>query len=932
MRAPAWCSPGSGGDGLLGREEILALELGGLVLLSACQASRGHERWGEDRRLHLGGSLLEAGARCVILARTDLELDLTLELNAALLAQLARGATPAEALRPRARRARDRRDGNGPARAAARCSVLRARRRARTARALVRIHEVQGDGPSVTGPGPFTIEAIVVGDFQEQETRDLRGFFVQEEDADADANPQTSEGIFVFCSSCPVDVMVGDRVRVTGAASEFFDMSQLSATGAGSVEVLAIDQPLPTPASIDLPIPYSDVSTAQADIDTFYEAREGMLVTFVDDLTVSEYFQLGRYGQIVLAEGGRPRQFTDENMPTAAGYEEHLADLAARRIILDDTNDRQNAPLGLIQEDPADDVPTFHPAPGFSVDNYLRGGDVMVELTGALHWSWSGFGGTNAWRIRPIDGEFDYAPERRNERSATPEGVGGSIKVAAFNVLNLFASIDQGIESCGPTALLECRGADSAAELERQIDKLVDAMCAIGADVVGLVEIENDATATLDALTAELDLACGPYAYVDAGAIGADAIKVALIYKADTVSPLGGPAVLATPEFTDPNNTGTPRNRAAIAQTFEEAGAVDAAVTVVVNHFKSKGSPCAGGTDPDDDDVTTGQGNCNLTRTLAAEAQVQWLATDPTGQGAENVLVIGDLNAYRNEDPIVVFENAGYTDLIEKSLGDDAYSFVFDGQIGYLDHALANAALVDKVTGVTVWHINADEVNLLDYNDGQLDSGEASFERKSTATNLYAPDAYRSSDHDPVIVGLQLAPVAPTSPVCRGQAATIYVDADNRVVGGPLDGRAYAGKLIGTWRGDVIVGTRWRDRIYPLSGDDVVCARAGNDLIVDGRGDDRHFGGAGNDVLLGGRGNDLQRGNRGRDILIGGTGRDDLGGGRGGDRIIALDGKQRDRVNGGPGRDFCLVDAEKPRGCEFVPHHRRHGHHGHHPY
>jgi hypothetical protein len=81
---------------------------------------------------------------------------------------------------------------------------------------------------------------------------------------------------------------------------------------------------------------------------------------------------------------------------------------------------------------------------------------------------------------------------------------------------------------------------------------------------------------------------------------------------------------------------------------------------------------------------------------------------------------------------------------------------VFDGQLGYLDHAMSNDALTPQVTGVTEWHINSDEVNVLDYNDGIQDPGEASFERKSNALPVYEPDAYRSSDHDPVIIGLAL--------------------------------------------------------------------------------------------------------------------------------------------------------------------------------
>ena len=130
--------------------------------------------------------------------------------------------------------------------------------------------------------------------------------------------------------------------------------------------------------------------------------------------------------------------------------------------------------------------------------------------------------------------------------------------------------------------------------------------------------------------------------------------------------------------------------------------------------------------------------------------------TIATGSGDPDFLIIGDLNAYAMEDPITTLGSAGYTDLVNTFGGSSSYSFVFDGQLGYLDHALANGSLLPQVTGVNEWHINADEVNVLDYNDGVQDPAEASFERKSNALPIYEPNAFRSSDHDPVVVGLEL--------------------------------------------------------------------------------------------------------------------------------------------------------------------------------
>jgi hypothetical protein len=121
--------------------------------------------------------------------------------------------------------------------------------------------------------------------------------------------------------------------------------------------------------------------------------------------------------------------------------------------------------------------------------------------------------------------------------------------------------------------------------------------------------------------------------------------------------------------------------------------------------------------------------------------------TDPTSSGDADFLIIGDLNAYDKEDPIDAILAGGYTDLLYHYIGEDAYSYVFDGQIGYLDHALANSWLFDEVSNVTVWHINADEPDLIDF--------DTSF-KEDAQVAIYAPDAYRSSDHDPVVVGLGL--------------------------------------------------------------------------------------------------------------------------------------------------------------------------------
>jgi predicted extracellular nuclease len=331
--------------------------------------------------------------------------------------------------------------------------------------------------------------------------------------------------------------------------------------------------------------------------------------------------------------------------------------------------------------------------------------------------------------------------------------VEGDLKVASFNVLNYFTTIDTGALICGPLGGMECRGADTADELTRQRNKILSAMVKIDADVFGLMEIEND---RLDAPTPDYAVAdlvaglndivgAGVYDYIPTGAVGEDAIKQAIIYKPAKVTPIGTFKALTSAYDTGFDDT---KNRPTLAQVFEDPLTGEDFI-VAVNHLKSKGSACVG-----DPDLGDGAGNCNLTRLAAAEVMVDWLADPAIFPDVDNVLIIGDLNSYDKEDPIDAIklgsdDLAGtgddYVDLIHQILGDEAYGYVFDGHTGYLDYALTNKAMEKAVVDVAMWHINADEPDLIDYDMSfKLDAQDA----------LYAPDAYRSSDHDPVVVSL----------------------------------------------------------------------------------------------------------------------------------------------------------------------------------
>lgn len=599
---------------------------------------------------------------------------------------------------------------------------------------VVSIGSVQGAGAASPLAGSVVrIEGTVVADFQ---TTDLDGFYLQDA---GDGSAATSDGIFVFQQdgdNAPgngdgiIDVSVGDVVNVAGAVSEFQGLTEVTAA---DTEVCDTGTAGPSPMPLTLPLE-----------DPAREAVEGMLVTFAQPLKIAEYFEFGRFNTITVAPE-RLFQPTAVVEPGSPEQQALAASNVAAQLIIDDARGRQNPD------------PLIHPnGQPYSLDNLFRGGDVLTGVTGVLDQRvrTGDSPQVSSYGIQPT-----VAPGYQvvNPRPAVPE-VGGDLKVSSFNVLNYFTTLDS-------------RGANSAYELERQQAKIVAALAAIDADVFGLMEIENNGGAEVPAvatLAAALNAHLGAdvYSYVDTGeAIGTDVIATAFLYKTATVSPLGDPAW----KIDDPRWAAN-RNRPPLTQTFQAAAGGEP-VTISVNHLKSKGSGC-GTADPD---LGDGQGECSLTRENAAAALVDWLAKDPTGQGTgDRTLVIGDLNSYDKEDSIDVFTAAGYTDMLLAYQGEYAYSYVFDGQLGYLDHALAGPGLVADVTGASTWAINADEAQVLDYN--------VEFKPASQVTGLYAPDPFRSSDHDPVLVGIDLDTTPPTLSVTASPEVVFPPNGKERTV------------------------------------------------------------------------------------------------------------------------------------------------------
>jgi uncharacterized protein len=575
------------------------------------------------------------------------------------------------------------------------------------------IAEVQGDDTVSPLVGrQVTVSGIVTGDFQ---SGGFGGFFLQS--TTQDGNPATSDGIRVFRNS--PDVAVGDLVTVTGSVEEFASSSALysgseTQLGGSSVATRTGQGTVPAPEPLTLPFaPTEDGVEGQ-------ERYEGMLVTLPSGLIATDLFTLGRFGEVSLT--------TDELLRIPSTAEENAAN-NADRITLDDGLSAQNLPT----------LPYTVNEDGRTLP---RAGDALAEpVTGLFSYS---FG---EYRVEPTIGTT-AGFERRNLRTDAPDPVGGDVQVASFNVLNYF--VDFGGAN---------RGADNAAELERQQAKLVSAITALDADVVGLIEIANDDGDALDTLVAALNSAqpdpADHYTAVHAppltpptglgGTYGTDAIRTAIIYRGSVVTPTGPPPSdpeLLNPE--DPGFEGEPLfDRPPAVQAFTPVGS-DREFTVLVNHLKSKGSTNTQCGEPDEFG-----GNCDDLR----ERQAAGILDLVDELGADSALLLGDFNSYEEEAPIDVIREGGFVSTEASMPVEDRYSYSFDGEFGTLDYVFASGALAGAITGVDIWHINSAEAVAYDYN---------TFNQAA----LYAPDAFASSDHDPALVGLELnaAPVADAGP------------------------------------------------------------------------------------------------------------------------------------------------------------------------
>lgn len=569
-----------------------------------------------------------------------------------------------------------------------------------------RIGDLQGNAERSPFEGQrLRIQGVVTGNF----SGGLGGFFMQDAVGEDDGDPATSDGVFVqWPREAEPRIRRGDRVRVNAVVSELGpEGATMTSLTDAQVEVLGRGA-----ARAAL------LSAAPARLQD-YERLEGMWVRVESPLTVSGNDGLIRFGELVVSFGDRLRQVTDVFPPGADARA--LAQEQDRRTLVLDDGRRSEYPdrLWFLSEPLSNEVP-------------LRAGSTLAGAEGLLEQR-----GTR-WVLQL---RRDLVVTAQAERPQLPSLQPG-LRVLSFNLENFFNGNGRG--GGFPTP----RGAATSADFERQRAKLLRVLLDARADVAGLVEVENDGEGPRSALAQLVEAlnnalgaeegATGPgdYRFVSTPeAPGSDQIRVALIYREGAVEPVGSAALLQTGAFER-------GSRVPVLQSFRPL-AGGAAFSVVVNHWKSKGG--CDGADAGDRDQGDGQACWNAARVRAARELLAWLDSDPSaGVDGGRRLILGDLNAYSQEDPVRLLRTAGYRDALDLAGRRGQFSYNFRGYIGSLDHALASPALASDVRDAAIWPINADEAEAFKY---------ASHARNP---EWYSAEPWASSDHDPLLLVLRL--------------------------------------------------------------------------------------------------------------------------------------------------------------------------------
>ena len=464
----------------------------------------------------------------------------------------------------------------------------------------------------------------------------------------------------------------------------------LPATAFAQAQPQAAPTPTATTARSKAPVV---LTTAPAD----WRALDGQHVRIAAPLTLAGTDGLERFGQLTVAFDGRLWQPTEVAAPGTAGIEQVMADNQRRRLVLDDGSDAR---------DPGS-------VPYLAGNPVLRTGMQLRNVEGIVRVDAQG---------RPslqVEGTLKL-PDL--QRPAVPK-VAGDLHIAAFNLENFFNGDGQG--GGFPTL----RGARTLDEHKAQVAKLVATINALDAHIAALMELENDGYGPQSAiaeLLAALNATLEPaqqWAMVDAGeGPGTNPIRVGIIYRKGLFKPLGAPLTKLDGPFAE-------HSRAPLAQAFQGNGAP---FMVVANHFKSKGCRDAAGADADRND---GQGCWNATRVESARQLNQWVGAEAARLKVKDIVLLGDFNAYAQEDPIRTLHDLGWQDAFKVAKVEHPYSYVYNGYTGRLDHALLSPTMAKRLAGAAEWHSNADEQDASGYQ----------------GRNVQGP--WRSSDHDPLLLG-----------------------------------------------------------------------------------------------------------------------------------------------------------------------------------
>ena len=638
------------------------------------------------------------------------------------------------------------------------------------AAALIPIADIQGSGATSPLVGTtVTTRGIVTAAYP---AGGFFGFYIQTPGTGAAhidlATHTASDGVFVRQSSGTVTAAPGSHVEVTGQVTEFAGATQVTVAPSAIRVVDGTVQPVTTTTTARWPR-----SAAEK------ESLEGMRYRPTGDFTVSNTFSTNNFGEVGLASGTTPLiQRTEVELPGPAGSSATEADNAARAVVLDDgasTNflaTSSSATTCGVRPTPCLVNGTLTP-PYISTTDPVRVG-ASTTFDEDVIFTQGGSPSSPTYRFQPL--ALVLGPDNagspatfEDTRTAAPDEAlinevdTADFKVASFNVLNYFTTLGDadddnvGDGTCNPfrdregdgnTVSGGCdqRGAWDPQDFERQQSKIVSAINALDADVVGLMEIENSLTLgeTPDEATNSLvaalnaDAGAGTWAAnpssTDLPADGMDVITNAIIYKPASVDRVGESLALGT--LSDAGEA-FDNAREPLGQVFE-ADAGGKPFLFVVNHFKSKGSV---GPNPGDADSGDGQGRSNGSRVVQATALRDWVTGLQTTSGTEAVVLAGDFNSYAMEDPLRLLYDAGYTN-VEQEFDNGEFSYSFSGLSGSLDHILVNDAALARSTGTDIWNINSGESLALEYSRWNYHG-----------TDFHVQSPYRSSDHDPVILG-----------------------------------------------------------------------------------------------------------------------------------------------------------------------------------